>query len=138
LLVPVDVGKHEAMALLADATNEHLVASFTFTLNWPHLAQMVERVAGARSEIQVKATVRYHQPVTASSILPSHWMLIKLNPAHVTEQPRVLGNRGIKADQIDLAAMFDLLFVARGLVPAPKGYSSRRRGRRCVTGTALR
>jgi hypothetical protein len=42
------------------------------------------------------------------------WMVLDLNPAHVTEQRRVLGKRGIKTDQIDLAAMFDLLLVGRG------------------------
>jgi hypothetical protein len=51
-------------------------------------------------------------------MLPAQWTLIELNPAHVTEQRRVLGKRGIKTDQIDLAAMFDLLFAGRGLVVA--------------------
>jgi hypothetical protein len=44
LLVPVDVGKHEAMALVADATGERLVAPFTFTLDRPGLAEFVQRV----------------------------------------------------------------------------------------------
>jgi transposase len=44
----------------------------------------------------------------------------EVNPAHVSEQRRVLGKRGIKTDQIDLAAMFDLLVVGRGLIVAPR------------------
>jgi transposase len=32
-------------------------------------------------------------------MLPAAWTLIELNPAHVTEQRRVLGKRGIKTDQ---------------------------------------
>lgn len=125
LLVPVDVGKHEAMALVADGTGERLVAPFTFTLDRPGLAQFVQRVdraAGGRGDVAVEVGVEsaghYHRPVTASSMLPSAWTLIELNPAHVTEQRRVLGKRGIKTDQVDLAAMFDLLVVGRGLVAA--------------------
>lgn len=127
LLVPVDVGKHEAMALVADATGERLVAPFTFTLDRPGLAQFVQRVdrvAGGRGDVDVEVGVEaaghYHRPVTASSMLPASWTLIELNPAHVTEQRRVLGKRGIKTDQVDLAAMFDLLVVGRGLVVAAR------------------
>lgn len=40
--------------------------------------------------------------------------VIELNPGHVTEQRRVLGKRGVKTDQVDLAAMFDLLVAGRG------------------------
>jgi transposase len=123
LLVPVDVGKHEAMALVADAAGERLVAPFTFTLDRPGLAefvQRVDRVAAVRGKVEVEVGVEaaghYHRPVTASSMLPSSWTLIELNPAHVTEQRRVAGKRGIKTDQIDLAAMFDLLVVGRGIV----------------------
>jgi transposase len=75
---------------------------------------------GARGDVQVEVGVEaaghYHRPVTASSMLPPAWTLVELNPTHVTEQRRVLGKRGIKTDQIDLAAMFDLLLVGRGLV----------------------
>ena len=123
LLVPVDVGKHGAMALVADATGERLVAPFTFALDRPGLAefvQRVDRVVGGRGDVAVEVGVEsaghYHRPVTASGVLPSSWTLVELNPAHVTEQRRVLGKRGIKTDQVDLAAMFDLLVVGRGLV----------------------
>jgi transposase len=123
LLVPVDVGKHEAMALVADATGERLVAPFMFTLDRQGLSrfvQQVDRVAGARDEVGVEVGVEaaghYHRPVTASGMLPAAWTLVELNPAHVTEQRRVLGKRGIKTDQVDLAAMFDLLVVGRGIV----------------------
>ena len=115
------------MALVADATGERLVAPFTFTLDRSGLTELVQRVecvVGARGEVQVEVGVEaaghYHRPVTASSMLPAHWTLVELNPAHVTEQRRVLGKRGIKTDQIDLAAMFDLLVAGRGLVVAPR------------------
>ena len=121
LLVPVDVGKHDAMALVADGTGQRLVAPFTFSLDRPGLAALVgrvERVVAGRDEVQVEVGVEsaghYHRPVTASGVLPEGWTLVELNPAHVTEQRRVLGKRGIKTDQVDLAAMFDLLVVGRG------------------------
>ena len=73
LLVPVDVGKHEAMALVADGTGDRLVAPFTFTLDRPGLAELVgrvERVARDLGDVQVEIGVEsaghYHRPVTAS------------------------------------------------------------------------
>ena len=123
LLVPIDVGKHEAMALVADATGERLVAPFTFALDRPGLADLVRRVErvvadrrGARVEVGVESAGHYHRPVTASGLLPQGWTLVELNPGHVTEQRRVLGKRGVKTDQIDLVAMFDLLVAGRGRV----------------------
>ena len=62
LVVPVDVGKHEAMALVADAAGEQLVAPFVFALDRPGLADFVERVQraadgrdGVRVEVGVEA-----------------------------------------------------------------------------------
>jgi transposase len=126
LLVPVDVGKHDAMTLVADAAGERLVAPFTFSLDGPGVkgfVEQVERVAAKRGavgvEVGVESAGHYHRPVTASGVLPRSWTLVELNPAHVTEQRKVLGKRGIKTDQIDLAAMFDLLVVGRGREVAP-------------------
>lgn len=128
LLVPVDVGKHEAMALVADGAGERLVAPFTFSLDRFGMGSLVERVTRAsrdRGEVQVEVGVEaaghYHRPVTASGMLPASWTVLELNPAHVTEQRRVLGKRGIKTDQIDLAAMFDLLLVGRGRLANRRG-----------------
>jgi transposase len=69
----------------------------------------------------VESAGHYHRPVTASGMLPASWTLVELNPAHVTEQRKVLGKRGVKTDQIDLAAMFDLLVAGRGreVMPGP-------------------
>lgn len=122
LLVPVDVGKHEAMALVADGDGRRLVAPFTFGLDRPGLAELVGQVetvvAGRSDDVQVEVGVEsaghYHRPVTASGLLPSSWMIVELNPGHVTEQRRVLGKRGVKTDRVDLAAMFDLLVAGRG------------------------
>jgi transposase len=128
LIVPVDVGKHEAMALVADAAGQRVVAPFTFTLNRPGLGGMVERVKRAaidreaeRVEVGVEAAGHYHRPVVSSDVLPASWSVVELNPAHVTEQRRVLGKRGIKTDEVDLAAMFDLLVAGRGRPVARRG-----------------
>jgi hypothetical protein len=88
LLVPVDVGKLVAMAFVAAATGERLVAPFMFTLDRPGLAefvQRVERVVGSRGEVQVEVGVEaashHYRPVTALSVLPADWTLLDLNPA---------------------------------------------------------
>ena len=119
--VLVDVGKHTAMALVADFAGERLVAPFTFSLDRSGIGMLIERVQGVvdhrgmlHVEVGVEAAGHYHRPLTASGLLPQQWQLIELNPAHVTEQRRVLGKRGIKTDQVDLAAMFDLLVAGRG------------------------
>jgi len=121
LVVPIDVGKHTAMALIADAAGEQLVAPFTFSLDRPGLTELVSRVQRVAAErdasvirIGVEAAGHYHRPVVASGLLPEAWEVIELNPGHVTEQRRVLGKRGVKTDQVDLTAMFDLLVAGRG------------------------
>lgn len=121
IAVPIDVGKDAAVALVADFTGERLVAPFAFALDRPGIGGLVSRVQRAADgrgtvqvEVGVEAAGHYHRPVTASRLLPAEWAVIELNPAHVTEQRRVLGKRGVKTDQIDLVAMFDLLVAGRG------------------------
>ena len=46
--------------------------------------------------------------------MPSTWEVVELNPAHVTQQRKVNGQRGVKTDQIDLTAIFDLIVAGRG------------------------
>jgi transposase len=43
------------------------------------------------------------------------WQLVELNPAHVSEQRRVMGRRRIKTDALDLAAITELLLAGRGV-----------------------
>jgi len=121
IAVPVDVGKHTAMAMVADFAGERLVAPFVFSMDRPGIAELIRRVERAvaergvsRVEVGVEAAGHYHRPLTASALLPGEWELIELNPAHVTAQRRVLGKRGVKTDQVDLVAMYDLLVTGRG------------------------
>jgi transposase len=47
-------------------------------------------------------------------VLPADWQVVELNPAHVTAQRRVNGQRGVKTDPTDLVAICDLLLAGRG------------------------
>ena len=62
---------------------------------------------------------------------------MEFNPAHVAEQRKVNGKRGVKTDVVDATAMFDLLVAGRGSPVTAKGsaivelaaWSRYRRGR---------
>lgn len=121
IAVLVDVGKLSAMAMVADFTGQRLAAPFVFALDRRGIGGLIARVQrvvaerGARRvEVGVEAAGHYHRPLTASGLLPPDWKVIEFNPAHVTEQRRVLGKRGVKTDQVDLIAMYDLLVAGRG------------------------
>jgi transposase len=77
-----------------------------------HIHGRVER-GTRRVEIGVESAGHYHRPLTASGLLPADWELVELDPAHVTEQQRVLGKRGVKTYQVDLVATYDLLVAGR-------------------------
>jgi transposase len=65
--------------------------------------------------VGVEAAGHYHRPLTAAGLWPAGWQVLELNPAHVTAQRRVNGQRGVKTDRVDLAAIADLLLAGRGL-----------------------
>lgn len=119
--VPIDVGKASAMALVADFAGQRLVKPFMFALDRDGLIDLVLAVEGALEgrpvrliRVGVEAAGHYHRPLTRTGALPSGWEVVELNPAHVTAQRRVNGQRGIKTDQIDLTAIFDLIVAGRG------------------------
>jgi transposase len=121
IAVPVDVGKSSAMALVADFTGQRLAKPFAFALDRNGLIDLVLKVEGALEgrpvrlvRVGVEAAGHYHRPLTRTGALPSSWEVVELNPAHVTAQRRVNGQRGIKTDQIDLTAIFDLIVAGRG------------------------
>jgi transposase len=47
-------------------------------------------------------------------VLPAGWELLIENPAHVAQQRKVNGQRGVKTDRVDLEAICDLLLAGRG------------------------
>ena len=71
--------------------------------------------AGAVVRVGVEAAGHYHRPLLSGSAWPPGWQVLELNPAHVTEQRRVRGRRGIKTDAVDLEAMTDLLLAGQGV-----------------------
>ena len=123
LVVPIDVGKHQAMALVGDFTGELLVRPFRFSMTRAGVAQLVGRVRGVCAQrpvrlvrVGIEAAGHYHRPLTSVGVLPGHWQVVELNPAHVTAQRRVNGQRGVKTDPVDLAAIGDLVVAGRGIV----------------------
>ncbi len=120
IAVTVDAGKASAVALVAAFTGERLCAPFTFPMNRDGISSLVAGVRAATAGRQVQL-VRvgveasgYHLPLLAPGILPSQWEVVEFNPAHVAEQRKVNGKRGVKTDVIDATAMFDLLVAGRG------------------------
>ena len=49
-----------------------------------------------------------------AGVWPGGWQVVELNPAHVSAQRRVNGQRGVKTDRVDLVAIADLLLAGRG------------------------
>jgi hypothetical protein len=65
----------------------------------PKLGQLVSRVrpvlpVGARVKVGVEAAGHYHRPLLAPAVWPAGWEVLELNPAHVTEQRRVMAGGG--------------------------------------------
>lgn len=117
--VPVDVGKHTAMAKVIDFTGVELARPFEFSLDRAGVAMLVDRVRrvvpGSVELIRVglEAAGHYHLPLVGG-VLPVAWELRVLNPGHVSMQRKVNGQRGVKTDRIDLGAIGDLLLAGRG------------------------
>lgn len=122
--VPIDVGKHTAMAKVVDFTGAELVRPFEFPLDRSGVGMLVARVCSVLPEsvmlvrVGVEAAGHYHLPL-AGGVLPDGWELRVLNPGHVSMQRRVNGSRGVKTDRIDLAAIADLLLAGKGTVAPP-------------------
>ena len=118
--VPIDVGKHTAMAKVIDFTGAELAKPFEFPLDRGGVRSLVARVGqvvpGSVSLVRVglEAAGHYHLPL-AGGVLPVEWELRVLNPGHVSMQRKVNGQRGVKTDKIDLAA------IARSVAGRPRG-----------------
>lgn len=120
IVVAVDVGKNEFAVSATDTSRNMLLKP---RLGCPMTAPSVREVvsvveralpAGAVVKVGIEAAGHYHQPLLSVQTWPSGWELLELNPAHVTEQRKVMGKRTIKTDTIDLEAMTELLLAGRG------------------------
>jgi transposase len=122
--VPVDVGKTTAMLMACDFSRRVLLPAVEFRMTRDGVEAVLSRLraavpADARLvRVGVEAAGHYHRPLTVAGVWPAGWQVVELNPAHVTAQRRVNGQRGVKTDRVDLAAIADLLLAGRG-VPVP-------------------
>ena len=125
LLVPVDVGKTTAMALVADLFGEIVVDPFGFDLTEGGVSVLLAAVTEAEAEREavmvrfgVEAAGRYHRTLMAS-LRRRGLEVVELNPGAVKEARSGQGKRRLKNDVRDLAAMADLLARGGGRPPQP-------------------
>jgi transposase len=119
--VPVDVGKSVAMLMACDFTGRVLLPAAEFAMTRDGVGGVLARLRAALPadvelvRVGVEAAGHYHRPLTAAGVWPDGWQVVELNPAHVTAQRRVNGQRGVKTDRVDLVAIADLLLAGRGV-----------------------
>ena len=120
LVVPVDVGKWSAMALVADHYGEVVVAPFEFSLSEPGVQELLSAMAKARCERRaemcragVEAAGHYHRTLVAR-LAEEGVEVVQLNPAAVKEARSQQLLRTLKSDQRDLGAMAELMVRGGG------------------------
>jgi transposase len=120
LVVPVDVGKSSALALVADHYGEVVVAPFEFELTEGGLRLLIASVARADAaraavgvRIGVEAAGHYHRTLV-SRLRAESFEVVELNPGAVKEARSQQLLRGLKNDVRDLGAMAELLVRGAG------------------------
>jgi transposase len=116
----IDVGKSSFAWSLTDSARIRLLGPIECSMTGPSLRELVARVervlpGEARVKVGVEAAGHYHRPLLVPTAWPPGWEILELNPAHVTEQRRVMGRRRVKTDAIDLEAITELLLAGRGV-----------------------
>jgi transposase len=118
-VVAVDVGKTTAAVLVTDAQRQRLLGPLEFAMTGPGMALVIKKTQAVLplglARVGVEAAGHYHRPLASQNVWPG-WQVVELNPAHVTEQRRVMGRRRVKTDAIDLEAITELLLAGRGVV----------------------
>jgi transposase len=117
--VAVDVGKRSAAVLVTDAARCRLLGPLDFSMGGAGLAEVISKsravLLAGLIRVGVEAAGHYHRPLATPAVWPG-WQVVELNPAHVSEQRRVMGRRRIKTDALDLEAITELLLAGRGVV----------------------
>jgi transposase len=118
IVVAVDVGKSSAVFSVTDAGRHRLVGPVGCVMSRSELSAMVHRVeevvgSDAQVKVGVEAAGHYHRPVLDYG-WPTGWEVLELNPAHVSEQRRVVGRRRLKTDAFDLEAITELVLAGCG------------------------
>lgn len=120
LVVPVDVGKRAAAALVADDHGQVVGELFEFNLTVSGLDRFmgvvgdVKRRIGAQSiRIGVEAAGHYHRSV-ATTLARNGFDVVELNPYQVKTARVQLGQARVKTDRRDCLAMVELLVRGQG------------------------
>ena len=111
-VVAVDVGKTTAAVLVTDAARRRLLGPLEFPMTAAGLAEVITKTQAVLPaglvRVGVEAAGHYHRPLATSAVWPG-WQVVQLNPAHVSEQRRVM------TDALDLEAITELLLAGRGV-----------------------
>ena len=123
LVVPVDVGKWSAMALVADHYGEIVAAPFEFRLDEPGVRRLLSVIETQVSERQavlcrvgVESAGHHHRTVVAR-LRAAGVEVVELNPTQVKEARAQQLLRRLKSDERDLGAMAELLIRGAGRLP---------------------
>jgi transposase len=117
-VIAVDVGKSSAAVLVTDVARQRLLGPLDCAMTARGVKDVIIQaravVPAGLIRVGVEAAGHYHRPLASPAVWPG-WQVVELNPAHVTEQRRVMGRRRVKTDALDLEAMTELLLVGRGI-----------------------
>ncbi|MGH2688735.1 MAG: IS110 family transposase [Actinomycetota bacterium] len=126
LVVPIDVGKSTASALVADHYGELVVEPFEFALTetgFGRLATAIARAeAGRRAEVVrvgVESAGHYHRTLVAR-LRAGGYGVVELNPRAVKESRSQQLLARLKSDARDLGAMAELMVRGSGRPPATR------------------
>lgn len=123
LLVPVDVGKSEAMAMVTDLRGEVVTSPFKFALTASGAKTLSDRTASATAtrsaalcRVGIETAGHYHRPLV-EHLVAGHVEVVELNPAAVKAARGQQLRARQKTDERDLAAIADLLIRGAGRPP---------------------
>lgn len=123
LAAGIDVGKYEALCLVADHRGEVVGQPLTFPLTEVGalaLERCLDEAGRERSAVSVRVGVEtaghYHRTIV-SRLVAAGLDVVELNPAHVKAVRAQQGSRRLKTDLRDAAAIVDLLISGGGRAP---------------------
>lgn len=120
VLVGVDVGKYDALALISDGRGELLGEPVEFALDQPGVCSLEAAVRTACRQrsatvkrIGIEACGHYHR-LLVHTLRSAGWDTVDLSPAQVHAARSQMGYRRLKSDLRDAAAMIELLIRGAG------------------------
>jgi transposase len=126
LIVPIDVGKSAASALVADHFGELVVEPFEFSLTESGFSRLATEIARAETgrqaeivRVGVEAAGHYHRTLVAR-LRVGGYDVVELNPRAVKESRAQQLLARLKSDARDLGAMAELMVRGSGRPPAER------------------